>query len=641
MNNSWTITDAEELYNVEKWGAGYFHINKQGSLAASPTRVKELSIPLIDIVKEAQKAGYNLPLKIRFQDILWDRIKSINSSFKRAIKDMNYSGDYMGVFPIKVNQYYEVVEEIMAGGGEYNFGIEAGSKAELMAALCMHKSPESLIICNGYKDNRFITHALNGLKIGKKVILIAEKLEEVKIIIEAAKKMNVTPIIGFRARLSTKSSGVWATSGGDSAKFGLSTYDIVEAVALLEEASLIEAVELLHFHIGSQIPDIKVIGEAVREGARFYTKLSKLGCRLKYIDVGGGLGIDYMGKKSRSDFSTNYTQQEYANNIIYYIKDICDEEKVAHPTIISESGRSLVSHHSLIVTEYAGRIRKSAGERGADKTKEHKLITAIREIKEKLDHYPLLESFHDLQQDRAQAQSLFNLGYLDLKTKAAIENLYWQIAEEIVDRFNSNEELPEEIAAFKKSYADQYILNFSLFQSLPDYWAIGQIFPIMPIHRLESPPEIETALIDITCDSDGKINRFSRRGELRETVRLHSIEGDAPYYIAVFLTGAYQDTMGNLHNLFGRINEAHVYLDKNEEQGWYIENLVKGDTIADVLERNDYSKSDLVKRLKHEVDRAIKTDLVKPNEGMKLLKEFREGLDDYTYMTRKESSREL
>lgn len=632
-SQDWNIESAGKLYNIDGWGIGYFYIDSEGFVVASPTQDPDQTIRITDIIAEAKREGLEFPLQIRFQDLLRHRVEALNEAFQKAIEEQKYQGKYTGVFPIKVNQMREVVEEIIDAGKPYHYGIEAGSKPELMAALSLHRDYKSLIVCNGYKDNQFIRFALNGNRLGKKVIMVAEKLEEIRSIITVAKEMKVMPMIGVRVKLGAKSSGKWATSSGDNAKFGLSTADILDAVHMLREAGMEDALKLIHFHIGSQIPDIQVITKAVREGARFYAKLSKYGCGLKYIDVGGGLGVDYDGSQSAFFSSTNYTLQEYANDIVYSIMDVCDEEKVAHPNIVSESGRAIVAHHSMIVVDVFGKIEKqrkpiySLG----DTKRRHKIVEALLDIKERLNNDTLNECFHDLLYNKEQAQTLFDLGYLELDDKALIDTLYWELSSAITSMYEGEDYIPEEITELKTSLSDQYLCNFSVFQSLPDYWALGQLFPIIPVHRLDEEPLRNTTLADITCDSDGKVNKFVDLKDVKETLPLHTINGD-PYYLGIFMTGAYQDVMGDLHNLFGRVNECHVFLDPDEDLGWYIEETIQGSTIGEVLAMNMYLTSDLVKGMKKQVDAAIKNDIVKPSEGIKILQEYEKGLNDYTYL---------
>ena len=629
----WNVESANKLYNIDKWGVGYFFVDNEGFMVCSPHKNKKQTIRILDVIKEA-KESYDLdtPLQIRFQDLLKHRVVSLNEAFHKAIGEYNYKSKYMGVFPIKVNQLREVVEEIITSGTKYNIGIEVGSKPELLAAMSLHTNYESLIICNGYKDCQYIRHALNGRKLGKKIIIVAEKIEEIKSIIDVAKELNVVPLIGLRVKLASKSMGKWATSSGENAKFGLSTVDILNAIQLLKEENYFDSLKLIHFHIGSQIPDIRVITTSVREAARFYAKLIKIGCSIDYIDVGGGLGVDYDGSRTIFPSSANYSLREYANSIVFGVMDVCNEEKVKHPIIVTESGRALVAHHSLIVVEVFGKIEKINKLKDIKINEDsNKLVKEIYEIRQSLSNERIEEYLHDLEYLKKQAKTLFDLGYLDLQSKAIIESLYWDIAFEICKKYNDCDYIPDEIKELQNSLSDQYLLNFSVFQSIPDNWALGQLFPIVPIHRLLEKPNYKATFGDITCDSDGKVNKFIDLQDVKDAISLHNINGE-PYYIGFFITGAYQDTLGDLHNLFGRVNEVHIFLDSDEEKGWYIEETIKGSTISEVLNVKQYSTEDLVRGMKKQIDFAIKSDIVKPSEGMKLLSEYEKALDDYTYL---------
>jgi arginine decarboxylase len=631
---AWTVEDAVEIYNINRWGTNYFSVNPNGLMTCSPTEDAGASIEILDVVQEALGRGMRMPLLIRFQDLLRHRVERINQAFSQAIAENKYNGKYMGVFPIKVNQLREVVEEILDAGRPFQYGLEAGSKPELMAALSIHNSPDSLIVCNGYKDNQFIRMALLGNKLNKKVVMVAEKLTEVQAIIRMSKELNVEPIVGIRVRLLAKGEGKWATSAGENAKFGLSTTDLLEAVHLLREAGLGHTFKLLHFHIGSQVPNIFTIKRAVREATRFYAKLQKMGCNLEFIDVGGGLGVDYDGSRSSFHSSTNYSLQEYANDIVYNILDICDEEGVRHPNIVSESGRAIVAHHSVLVVDTFGQIEKVKNTQPfSTEARGHKLIRDLQFIEKNMARRDLREAYHDLLQLKEEAQAMFNLGLLDLDIKADVETTFWHLAKDVLRRYRANnpEFIHEEMKELENQLADQFLLNFSVFQSLLDHWALGQLFPIVPIHRLDENPVRRATLVDITCDSDGKVSKFIDQLDVRDTLPLHHPNGK-PYYVGFFMTGAYQDIMGDLHNLFGRVNEAHVFLDPDEEDGWYIEETIDGSTIEQVLRLTQYHENDLVRGFKGQVDAAIKGDRVKPNEGMRLLNEYEKTLKDYTYL---------
>jgi len=631
----WTVEDSAALYMIERWGAGYFGVNQDGDLTVAPLQDAGIAIPIIGALREAQALNLNAPILIRFQDLLRHRVEGLNQAFIRAIAEHNYRGMYRGVFPIKVNQLREVVEEILDSGKPFNYGLEVGSKPEMYAGLALHSDPESLIVCNGYKDASYIRMAMLGRKLGKKVIVIAEKLSELRAITKIAAEMNVEPWIGIRVRLLSKGSGKWATSGGENAKFGLSTAEILEAIEILREAKMESSFKLLHFHIGSQIPDIQTIKRAVREAAMYYAKLFKLGHPLEYLDVGGGLAIDYDGSRSTFHSSMNYTIEEYATDIVYNIMDVCDDERVPHPHIVSESGRAIVAHHSVLIVQAFGAIEKTPAEPHEIRTSDHKLIREILDIDTRLAEYSLNESWHDLEQIKEQAQTMFELGLLNLDVKARVETLFWQVAEKIqmlVQHMDPGE-VPEDLKNLKTELADQHICNFSVFQSLLDHWALGQLFPIVPIHRLNERPQLESTLVDITCDSDGKVQKYIDLSDVRETIPLHDLRNGEPYYLGIFLTGAYQDIMGDIHNLFGRVNEVHVFLDPDEESGFYIEEEIPGQSIGEVLAMTQYDWRDLEKRMKTQIDAAIKQDILKPSEGMRLLQDFERGLKDQTYLS--------
>ncbi|MEO8218644.1 MAG: biosynthetic arginine decarboxylase [Acidobacteriota bacterium] len=632
----WTTEDAAALYLINRWGSGYFGVNEQGLVTVSPLKEAGTAIPILEVLNEAVAQGLRAPMLIRFQDLLRHRVQSLNAAFQRGISEHNYRGTYRGVFPIKVNQLREVVEEILDAGSPFNYGLEVGSKPEIFAGLAVHTDPDSLIICNGYKDESFIRMAMIGRKLGKRVILVTEKLSEVRLIVKIAAEMNVEPLIGMRVRLLSKGAGKWATSGGEHAKFGLSTSEILDAIGILKQAGMSDSFKLLHFHIGSQIPDILTIKRAVREAARYYAKLQKMGQKLEYLDVGGGLAIDYDGSRTSFHSSMNYTIEEYATDIVYNIMDICDEEGVAHPNIVSESGRAIVAHHSVLVVEAFGSIEKTpfAEEKAEVPGTHHKLVRELLDIENSLTERNLTQAWHDLIQIKEESQKMFELGILDLDVRGGVEILYWRILEDIAKRASEDEatNLSEEISNVRLELADQHICNFSVFQSLLDHWALGQLFPIVPIHRLDERPTLESTLVDITCDSDGKVSKFIDTDDVRETLPLHEI-GTGPYYLGIFLTGAYQDIMGDIHNLFGRVNEVHVFLDEDEEGGFYIEETIPGNTIAEVLGMTQYDRNELEKKMKAQIDAAIKQDRLKPTEGMRLLADYERGLRDQTYLT--------
>jgi arginine decarboxylase len=635
---AWTTDDATDLYLIDRWGAGYFGVSDDGKMTVTPLPGRPGTVAILDVVEAAiRDEGLKAPLIIRFQDMLHHRVRVLNEAFAKAIQENKFRGTYRGVFPIKVNQLREVVEEIIEAGRPWHYGLEVGSKPEMFAGLALHTDNESLIICNGYKDDAYIRTALLGSKLGKKVILIAEKLSEVRAIIRIAGEMNVQPEIGMRIRLVSRGAGKWAESSGERAKFGLSTAEILEAAKMIKDAGMPDAFKLLHFHVGSQIPDILIVKRAVREAARYYAKLRRAGHPIEYIDVGGGLAVDYDGSRSTFHGSMNYSLDEYARDVVWNIADICDEERVPHPHIVSESGRAIVAQHCVLVVEAFGAIERSPaqGLAEAQPPKEHKLLNALEDITRHLEGRGLTESWHDLLQVKEEAQKMFELGLLELDVKASVEAGFWRVAEEIRKATAELDpaEVPDDLRGLASEFTTQHLCNFSVFQSLLDHWSFGALFPVVPIHRLDERPTLDGTLVDITCDSDGKVSKFiDKLEDQRETLPLHPI-GKGPYYLGVFLTGAYQDIMGDIHNLFGRVNEVHVFLDEDEECGYYLEETIEGNTIADVLHMTQYEARDLAAKLKSQVDAAIKQDRLKPTEGMRLLAEYERGLKDHTYLS--------
>jgi arginine decarboxylase len=630
---SWTVKDAKAMYLVDRWGGGYFEVNENGDMTVLPLMGRGGKIVIREVVEAARAKGLACPLLIRFQDMLHHRVRALNEAFNAAISRKRFKGVYRGVFPIKVNQLREVVEEIVNAGRPFHYGLEVGSKPELFAALSLHTDNDSLIICNGYKDDRYIRAALLGRRLGKTVMLVAEKLSEVEKIVSIAKEVGIEPMIGVRLRLSSKGAGKWSESSGSAAKFGLSTEELLQVTAILREAGMESALRLLHFHIGSQVPDILIIKRAIREATRYYAKLRKMGHPIEYLDVGGGLAIDYDGSRTTSHSSMNYSIREYARDIVYNVADVCDEENVPHPNLVSESGRAVVAHHSVLVVEALNTVEKPGKAPANIAMEEHKLLRELREIGEMVEQRELAESWHDLVQIREESQKMFELGLLDLQLKARTEGLFWEVAERIMrlaSQLNVND-LPEEMIELRRELADQYICNFSVFQSLLDHWALQAMFPVVPIHRLDERPTARARLADITCDSDGKISKYIHQDDEDDTLPLHPVNS-RPYYLGVFLTGAYQDIMGDLHNLFGRVNEVHVFLDPDEPCGYYLEVVIPGSSISEVLGMVQYDTREMVARVKAQVDAAIKQDRIKPSDGMKLLEDYEKGLRDQTYL---------
>jgi arginine decarboxylase len=634
----WTTEDAVETYLIDRWGGDYFGVAPDGKMTVSPSGPGGRSLAILDVVQAAiQEEGLRAPLIIRFQDILHHRVRVLNEAFAKAIEENKFGGAYRGVFPIKVNQLREVAEEIVEAGRPWHYGLEVGSKPEMFAALALHADNDALIICNGYKDDAYIRMALFGSRLGKTVILIAEKLSEIRAIVRIAKEMGARPHIGMRIRLASRGAGKWAESSGERAKFGLSTGEILEASRVLTEAGMADAFKLLHFHIGSQIPDILIVKRAVREAARYYAKLRRAGHPIEYLDVGGGLAVDYDGSRSTFHGSMNYSVAEYARDVVWNIADVCDEENVPHPHIVSESGRAIVAHHCVLVVEAFGEIERAPPEvlEPLSARKPHKLMVALDDILRHVAERSLNESWHDLLHAKEEAQKMFELGLLELDVKARFESSFWRVAERIRERTRGldPEDVPEDLRGLESEFTTAHLCNFSVFQSLLDHWSFGALFPVVPLQRLHERPEVEGTLVDITCDSDGKVSKFIDRAlDERETLPLHRI-GKGPYYVGVFLTGAYQDIMGDIHNLFGRVHEVHVFLDDDEECGYYLEETIQANTIAEVLQMTQYDARDLAAKVKAQVDAAIKQDRFKPTEGMRLLSEYERGLKDHTYLS--------
>jgi len=629
----WKRETAESTYGFNRWGYGYFQVDDEGFVCVDPNR-SGIRVRILDAMAEAMDQGLKPPFLLRFQDILRDRVDQLNLCFRQAIQGEGYTGRYQGVFPVKVNQLREVVEEILEAGEQYDYGLEAGSKPELMITLTLLKDAKRLIICNGYKDDAYIRLALLGRKLGKKVILVIEQLSELANIIRIADEMQVEPLVGFRVKLLTQGEGKWAKSSGEAAKFGLTTPEVLTAASQLKQAGLQDSLRLLHFHVGSQVPNILTIKNAVIEATRYYCELKNMGFPMGYLDVGGGLGIDYDGSHTNFESSMNYTMAEYARDVVYNIQEVCQERKVKVPDIVSESGRAIVAPHSVLILEVFERISRTETEKSSQEVpvKSEKLIDGLLYTLNNPNRYHPLERYHDALQKRDEAFSLFNLGYLSLDTRAYVETIYWKICQQVVSQLDKSSYEHEELLALKSSLADQYVCNFSLFQSLLDH-SLDQLFPVTPLHRLNEKPTVDATLVDITCDSDGKIDKFiALEDEVEDTLPLHPLIEDEPYYLGIFLGGAYQDIMGDMHNLFGKVPEAHVFLEDDEEDGFYIEEIISGARISDVLDDTQYNASDLIRSMKKQIDRATKNDQIKPREGVRLLKFYQETLQGTMYM---------
>ena len=627
----WRIEDSMELYNIQGWGRKYFSINSKGNVAVTP-REGYASVDLREVMDELQVRDITSPVLLRFPDILDNRIEKISNCFAVASKQYNYEGQNYIIYPIKVNQMRPVVEEIVTYGEKFNIGLEAGSKPELHAVLATNIRENALIICNGYKDKTYIELALLAQKMGRRIYIVVEKLNELRIISEVARRMDLRPNVGLRIKLASSGSGKWETSGGDQSKFGLNSSELLEALDYMERNKMTDCLKLIHFHIGSQITKIRFIKNAIREAAQFYVNLCNLGFDVEFIDIGGGLGVDYDGSRnSASGSSMNYSIQEYANDAVSTLVDACEKNGLKQPNIINESGRSLTAHHSVLVFEVLEAtqlpIWKDSREVDDDA---HELIKELYQIWDKIDQQNILESWHDALQIREEALDLFSLGMLDLKMRAQMEELFWSIARDVCDIVSGMRHAPEELRKVAKMIPDKYFCNFSLFQSLTDSWAIDQVFPIIPLSRLDEKPTRTCTIQDITCDSDGKISNFiSNTGATANSLHVHALKPGEPYYLGVFLVGAYQEILGDMHNLFGDTNAVHISVYKDRYE---IDRIIDGETVADVLDYVQFNPKKLVRNVEAWVTSSMKDGKISPEEGREFLSNYRSGLYGYTYI---------
>ncbi len=626
----WRIEDSAELYNINGWGRKYFSINEKGHVAVTPEEGLA-SVDLKELMDELQVRDVTAPVLLRFPDILDNRIEKISNCFKNAAEKYNYTAQSFLIYPIKVNQMRPVVEEIVSHGKKFNIGLEAGSKPELHAVLATNIDEDALIICNGYKDESFIELALLAQKMGRHIFLVVEKLNELALITEVAARIGISPNIGIRIKLSSTGAGKWEESGGDQSKFGLNSSELLEALAFLKRHKMQDCLHLIHFHIGSQVTKIRHIKNALREATQFYVQLSKMGFNIGFMDIGGGLGVDYDGtRNAASESSMNYSIQEYANDAVSSLVDACTKNNLPQPNIITESGRSLTAHHSVLVFEVLETASlprwKDSEEIGPES---HELLRELYDIWDNLDKPRLFESWHDALQIREEALDLFNLGLLDLATRASIERLFWSIAREVGAMANEMRHAPEELRKISKMLPDKYFCNFSLFQSLPDSWAIDQVFPIIPLSRLDERPDRTCTIQDITCDSDGKIANFVTPHGTSPALPVHSVKRDEPYYLGVFLVGAYQEILGDMHNLFGDTNAVHISVYKDRYE---IDRVIDGETVAEVLDYVQYNPKKLVRNLETWVTSSMKAGKITPEEGREFLSNYRSGLYGYTYL---------
>lgn len=626
----WRIEDSAELYNINGWGLKYFSINDKGHVAVTP-REGSASVDLKELMDELQVRDVTSPVLLRFPDILDNRIEKISKCFQQAADEYGYTAKNFIIYPIKVNQMRQVVEEIVSHGKKFNIGLEAGSKPELHAVLAINTDENSLIICNGYKDENYVELALLAQKMGRRIFLVVEKLNELRLIADISKRLKIRPNIGIRIKLANSGSGKWEESGGDGSKFGLNSSELLEALDFLEKAKMTDCLKLIHFHIGSQITKIRRIKNALKEASQFYVQLQNMGFHVEFVDIGGGLGVDYDGtRSSSSESSMNYSIQEYVNDSVSALVDACAKNNLPQPNIITESGRSLTAHHSVLVFEVLETtslpIWDEKEELGENP---HELVDELYKIWDNMNQPRLLESWHDALQIREEALDLFGLGLLDLRTRAQIEQLFWSVAREVNEIASDMKHAPEELRKISKLLPDKYFCNFSLFQSLPDSWSIDQLFPIMPISRLDERPDRTATIQDITCDSDGKINNFISSHGANSHLAVHALNNKEPYYIGVFLVGAYQEILGDMHNLFGDTNAVHVSVYKDRYE---IDQVIDGETVAEVLDYVQFSPKKLVRSVETWVTSSMKAGIITPEEGREFLSNYRSGLYGYTYL---------
>lgn len=653
QKTSWTVEDSEKLYRIQGWGSPYFSINAAGHVTVSPKGDLGGSIDLYELVESIKQRNIGLPLIIRFSDILEDRIERLNACFSKAIARYKYKNTYRGVYPVKCNQNRQLVEEIVKFGQPHKFGLEAGSKPELLIAIAALNTTDALIICNGYKDREYIETAMLAQRLGKTPILVIEQVEEVNLAIEASRKLNIQPVVGVRVKLSTKGIGRWAGTTGDRAKFGLNIPEIIQVVNQLKNAGILDSLQLLHFHVGSQISSINVIKDAIREGSQIYVELAQLGANMKYLDVGGGLGVDYDGSKTNFYASKNYDMQNYANDIVAEVKEACEEKNILPPILVSESGRAVASHQSVLVFDVLGVSQMPKEEPVVIGKDEHLILQNLYETYQSISKDNYQEAYHDAIQFKEESISLFNFGYLSMSDRAKVEQLYWGCFRKIQTILKDSEYIPDDLEELEKIMASIYYINLSVFQSAPDSWAINQLFPIMPIHRLDEEPAERAILADLTCDSDGKIDQFIDLREIKSLLELHTLKVSdrsapnsthqksvneqkaitsiyEPYYLAMFLGGGYQEIMGNLHNLFGGVNVVHIKL---KPSSYTIEHVVKGDTMTEVLSYVQYNSESLVESIRCQTEAALQKEKITIQESRILLQNYESSLASYTYLS--------
>ncbi len=629
--SKWSIEEARELYNIPEWGQGFFDINDKGNMVVLPEKNKQRFLDIKEFVDGLCVRDLNPPILIRFTDILQKRIEEIQTAFQKAIVEYNYGGKYFGVYPVKVNQSKQVVEDIVDFGKDHNFGLEAGTKAELLIVLASMENLDSPVICNGYKDDEYIEMALWSTKLGRKTIIVVEKPSELDLIIKWATKLHVKPLVGVRAKLAARGRGKWEGSGGDKSKFGLFPSEILEAVEKLKAAKMLDCLQLLHFHLGSQITSIQSIKEALRESTRVFVELVRLGVNLRYFDVGGGLAVDYDGSKTNFSSSANYSIEEYASDVVSSLAETCEQEQIPHPHIISESGRALVAYHSVLVFNVLGTSKLIEDETPPDIPEDApEPVHALNEVLNSLSVKNFQESYHDAIQVRDETLTLFNVGMMSLTHRALVEKLFWLVCIRISKIIHTLDYVPDELENLDRFISDTYYGNLSVFQSLPDHWAVKQLFPICPIHRLGERPARKATLADITCDSDGKVDQFIDLHDVKSTIDLHDFDERHPYYLGVFLVGAYQEALGDLHNLFGDTNTVHVSITVRNK--YKIDKTIEGDTVRDVLSYMQYQKRDVANAIRKQVEEAIEEERITLKESSQIKKFLDDGLEGYTYL---------
>ena len=635
---AWTLKDSSSLYNVPGWSSGYFGINEAGHVEVTPSGPGGASVDLHDLVLDLQRRGLNMPLLIRFPDILDSRVRTLFGCFDTAIREYGYQGRYRGVYPIKVNQQHQVVEELVRFGRPYGLGLEAGSKPELLAGLVLLDNPDALLVLNGYKDAEYMETALLSQKLGRYPIIVIDRFRELELLLQVSRRLGIRPHIGVRGKLTTKGAGKWMESTGDRSKFGLSSTEIVMLLDRLREAQMLDCLEMLHFHIGSQISSVRAIKDAMRESCRIYVELARAGAAMKFFDAGGGLGVDYDGSSTNWSSSTNYTQQEYANDIVAAIQEACEAAQLPHPDILTESGRALVAHHSVLVFNILDVNEVLSGQSPPlVASDEPQVIQQLGETWRSVSRKNFQEAYHDALQLKEEATNLFNVGLLDLRGRARVEQLFRGCCEAILKIIRDLEYVPDDLEGLEKGLADTYYGNFSVFQSVPDHWAVKQLFPIMPLHRLNERPTRRGVIADLTCDSDGKMDQFIDLRDVKSSLELHPFDG-SPYFLGVFLVGAYQEILGDLHNLFGDTNAVHIAID---EKGYRIDHVVEGDSVTQVLGYVQYSKQYLMQRVRQANEEALRRGLLTFEESALLMRRYEEGLEGYTYLEEEEPGREI